>query len=552
MKRLSFAVFCLLIVSFLACSSDDPVTPETPALKSFLMGIESYPDPAPDDGAEHKVVGSDQQETETAEGRFVCTTTDFRMDKNMHEIVAYDINAVSLWPGAVVQGKDLKNGVLNLIALPRAPLRVGTDLPGLSAEENSRTVAEPDHLNVRGAINDIVDTYLTKESSIPAKLGFTETFAESYQQAMLDLSIDVNWSGWSSGSVQSDISTTTEEYETAYYCMFTQSYFTASAIPPTSPEKMFQASVGPTDCDQYMADGNPPCYVAGVTFGRIGILAVYSHYERLDVQTAVQMALDDVGWDMEIDSEVDYESIINESEVKLLILGGNATDGVQAITGDRLAGLYDWIESGAELDASSNGLPVAYVANYLKDNRLAKFGYSTEWTVEECYPVDRRFHVDISRLECTAADDGLLDNELEVYYTFKLQRLLPDDPIPVTLETWSRGACNAYNMSDGSNRYPDAEYIFDMPDLAGAKFRLHFDLDEDDGSCENDTYDQGIGSYYTSWYEYPLWQEANADCDYPADWGQVGGTATCNQHLSNEGMGIRVYWSVTEVDPQTR
>jgi hypothetical protein len=337
--------------------------------------------------------------------------------------------------------------------------------------------------------------------------------------------------------------------------MFTQSYFTASAIPPTSPEKMFQASVEPTDCDQYMADGNPPCYVAGVTFGRIGILAVYSHYERLDVQTAVQMALDDVGWDMEIDSEVDYESIINESEVKLLILGGNATDGVQAITGDRLAGLYDWIESGAELDASSNGLPVAYVANYLKDNRMAEFGYATEWTVEDCFPVARRFHVDISRLECTADDDGWLDSELEVYYTFQLFRQLPSEPAPQPtdwLAEWKRDPCDYWNMSDGTNKYPDAEYIFDMPDLTGAKFWLKLLVKEDDGTCGNTDPDDKIGEYTTSPYEYPLWQESNADCGYPPDWGQVGATAACDQHLSNEGMGIKVYWSVTEVDPQNR
>lgn len=133
--------------------------------------------------------------------------------------MVFDVNALGLWPGAIVQGQDLDNGLLTLITQPRAPLRVGTNLPGLGPGENERT------------------------------------FAESYQQAMLDLSISTSWSAWASGSVQTDISSSSEEYATSYFCQFTQSYFTATAVPPASPEDMFGDDVRPEDCEAYMADG---------------------------------------------------------------------------------------------------------------------------------------------------------------------------------------------------------------------------------------------------------------------------------------------------------
>lgn len=539
----------LLALVFASCSSDDPITPAGQALKEFILSIDTYPDPSAENDGTHRELGSENTEETTAEGRFICVETDYRMDKNLDEVVVFDVNALGLWPGAIVQGQDLDNGLLTLITQPRAPLRVGTNLPGLGPGENERTVDSPDHLSVQAAINEIVDGYLAQETSIPARLSFHETFAESYEQAMLDLSIATSWSAWVSGSVQTDIAASSEEYSTSYFCQFTQSYFTATTVPPASPEDMFSDGVRPEDCEAYMADGNPPCWVSSVTYGRIGILAVYSHYSRSDLQVAVQAAFSTMGWDLDSELDTYNQQILNESEFKLLILGGNATDGVQAIFGDPMVGLQQWIENGAELSDSSLGLPIAYTANYLKDNRLASFAYSCEWTHEECLPVARRFYVDINRLHAYATDDGFADNELEVYYTFNLWRDLPTLEAPEVLMTWTCGSCGYYNMPSGDNEYPDAELYFDMPDLVDAGFQLQFILNESDGSCDSPTYDDAIGNYSTTWYDYPLWRESSGDCEYPVDWGTAGGeAATCGQRLANDGMDVGVYWDVSIVE----
>jgi len=550
MRRARTPLACVLFALALAsCSSDDPTTPAGQALREFIQSIETYPDPPAENDGSHKEVGSESAEETTEAGRFICVETDYRMDKNLDEVVVFDVNALGLWPGAIVQGQDLDNGLLTLITQPRASLRVGTNLPGLGPGENERTVDDPDHLSVQAALNEIVNGYLAQETSVPARLSFHETFAESYEQAMLDLSIATSWSAWASGSVQTDIASSSEEYSTSYFCQFTQSYFSATAAPPANPEDMFADGVRPEDCETYMTDGNPPCWVSSVTYGRIGILAVYSHYSRSDLQTAVRSAFSTLGWELDEDLTTYNQQILNESEFKLLILGGNATDGVQAIFGDPMVGLQQWIENGAEMSDVSLGLPIAYTTNYLKDNRLSSFAYSCEWTHEVCLPVARRFYVDINRLHAFATDDGLADDELEVYYTFNLWRNLPSLEAPEVLMTWESGMCGYYDMPAGDDEYPDAEHYFDMPDLTGAGFRLQFILAESDGSCDSPTYDDAIGNYTTTWYEYPLWTESSGDCAYPPDWGVAGGdSAACSQRLANDGMDVGVYWDVSLVE----
>lgn len=534
-----------LLVLLPSCS-DDPSGPDAAStLNAYIRGINTFPDPPDTNDGSHRVADVHSVEDTTTEGRFLCTTTDYTMDANMDDVAVFNINAVSLWPGAIVQGQDVKHGVLNLIALPRAPLRVGTDLAGLSAEENSKVVTDPTHLGVNGAVQEIAQAFLAHNTSIPAKLSYHETFAETYEQAMLDLGISVSWSGWGDGSVQSDFASSSEEYTSSYYCRFSQTYFTASAQPPASAAAMFADGVTPEQCDPYMADGNPPCWVSSVTYGRIGILVMHSSYSREDMRLAVQAAFSGFGWDLDSDLNAFYQQVLANSEIKVLILGGNATDGVQAILGDPVAGLRTWIENGAELTQASQGLPISYTVNYLKDNRLASFGYATEWSTESCLPVSRRFNVDITHMYCWADDDGS-DSTLEVYYNFWLYRQLPGQPWE-TLRHWELGACNSYDMSNGTTSYPDASLSFDMPDLVGARFYLSLKLDEDDGDCDSGSYDDAIGWYNTGLYEYPLWREPASDCSYPDDWGTPGGTpAVCGQGLSNSGMGINVYWSVSQ------
>ncbi len=536
----------LLLVA--SCSSD-PTSPDTGSgINAFVNSIPTFADPPASNTGAHVLKSAHvDSNTEPGVGRFVCQVSEYRMDKNLHETTVFNVNDVSLWPGALVRGADLDNGLLNPIVAPRANLVVGTDLTGLSAEEGTREVASPNHLGVQSALNGIIGTYLAQSGgAIGAKLSFDETYVEDFRQSMLDLGVSMSWWSWGNGSLQTDFSASTEEYETSYLCRFSQAYFTASVVPPSSPDDVFAAGVDVADIDGYMGVDDPPCYVSSVTYGRVGFLSMHSFARKDSVALAVKAAFDGMGWDLETEMNASYRSILNSSEIKILVRGGDATDGVLPILGDPVQGLRNWIEGGASLTAASDAVPISYTTRYLKDNRLAAFAYNNEWTVEQCEPATMMFRVAVPQLHCVTADDGWIDNTLEVYYWFDLEYEPFTGADMVTERIYTRAVGNPVSMgANGDHWMPDAWRTVWMPEQAGARFRLHIVVNEEDAVS-----DDNIGDFHTDWYAWPDWRTSGA-CIFPAGFPQPDGDpATCSQHMQNDsGTDMIAYWEVGQVVP---
>lgn len=533
----------------LASCSSDPASPDTSSgIDAYVNGIATFADPpASNTGAHELKAAHVDSNVEPGVGHFVCQVSEYRMDKNLHETTVFNVNDVSLWPGALVRGADLDNGLLNPIVAPRANLVVGTDLTGLSAEEGTREIVTPNHLEVQAGLNGIINAYLAQSGgAIGAKLSFDETYVEDFSQSMLDLGVSMTWWNWGNGSLQTDFSASTEEYETSYLCRFSQAYFTASVVPPASPSDVFAAGVEVADIDGYMGQDDPPCYVSSVTYGRVGFLSMHSYARRDSVALAVKAAFDGMGWDLDTEMNASYRSILNSSEIKILVRGGDATNGVLPLLGDPVQGLRDWIESGASLTAASDAVPISYTTRYLKDNRLAAFAYNNEWTVEECEPATLFFQVAVPQLHCVSADDGWLDNTIEVYYTFDLEYEPFAGAELVTERIYSRAAGNAVGMRAGNDHWmPDAWRTVWMPEEAGSRFRLHIVVSEDD-PVSNDA----IGNFRTDWFAWPDWRPSGS-CAFPAGFPEPGGEpATCSQHMqADAGTDVIAYWEVRQLDP---
>lgn len=535
------AAGALAALALVSCS-DDPSGPDKAAdLDAYVHAIATFPDPSPDNTGEHTLQSAHADTNlEPGVGRFICQVSSYRMDKNLHETTVFNVNDVSTWPGALVRGADLDNGLLNPIVAARAPVTVGTDLTGLPTGQNTRTVTNPNHLLVQGALNEIVTAYLAQSGgSIGAKLSFDETFVEDFQQSMLDLGVSATWSGWSSGSVQTDFAASTSQYSSHYLCRFSQAYFTASVSPPATPADAFGEAVTPADLAAYMGTDDPPCYVSSVTYGRVGFLAIHSSARRDSVALAVKAAMSGMGWDLGGSLNASYQHILNSSEIKILIRGGDATDGVLPILGDPVQGLRDWIEQGAALTSPSDAVPISYTTRYLSDNRMASFAYSNEWQVEECAPATLLFEVRVPRLYCVSADDGWLDDTNEVYYEFNLEYEPFEGADTVSELILSRTAGNAVDMGAGSNYVmADARRTVWMPERAGARFRLHIIVADYD-LTGNDT----IGDFRTDWYSWPDWR-AGGNCAYPAGFPTEGGDfSDCSRHMQvDAGTDMIAYW----------
>ena len=386
------ALACSLgvIVLLASCSSDPAkVIDNTGDIDAYVNSLGTFADPPAGNNGEHVLKDAHNDTSLTpGVGHFICEVSEYRMDKNLHETTVFNANDLSLWPGALVRGGDLDNGLLNPIVVGRAPITVGTDLTGLTAEQGSRTVATPNQLTAGGAINEIVGAYIAGPGNghVGARLSFDETFVEDFNQSMLDLGISMQWTGWGSGSLQSDFSASTEEFNSSYLCRFSQAYFTASVVPPARPHDMLADGAEVSDLGGYMNASDPPCYVSSVTYGRVGFLSIHSYARKDSVEMAVKGAFSSMGFDVQGSLDAAFTRILNQSEIKILVRGGTASDGVLPIVGDRIQGMYDWIVGGAELTNASDAVPISYTTRYLKDNRLASFAYANEWRTEECSP----------------------------------------------------------------------------------------------------------------------------------------------------------------------
>lgn len=545
------AVTCLILAAMLTSCSDDPAAPKSAGeVDAFISGLGTFADPPPDNTGEHVLKASHSDENEEpGVGRFICEVSEYRMDKNLHETTVFNVNDVSLWPGAVVRGGDLDIGQLNPVVVARAPVVIGTDLAGLPAAQGTRTVENPTHLSVGGALNEIVGAYLAGPGagSIGARLSFDETYVEDFNQSMLDLSVSMSWSGWGSGSLQTDFAASHEDYTTSYLCRFSQAYFTASVVPPSSPHDMFAEGVEVSDLGGYMNADDPPCYVSSVTYGRVGFLSIHSYAQKDSVAMAVKAAFSGYGFDTEGELNASFERILNQSEIKILVRGGAASDGVLSIVGDRIDGLYDWIVGGASMDQASDAVPISYTTRYLKDNRLASFAYANEWTTETCAPATMLWEASVPSIYCSTADDGLWDYDLEIYYTFSLQyQTSPTAPI-VTETIYSRPEANTYGIGEGSTHsIPEAVRTFWMPEQAGAQFRLQIYVADYDAGSGNDQ----LGSFTTDWYAWPDWR-GSSGCTFPVGFPVEGGEgASCSRRMLDEsGCDLTAYWGFKLLTP---
>ncbi|WP_439152402.1 thiol-activated cytolysin family protein [Winogradskyella sp.] len=84
-----------------------------------------------------------------------------------------------------------------------------------------------------------------------------------------------------------------------------------------------------------------------------------------------------------------FEEVLEESSINIITIGGNAEVSSSAVDAANMSegpGALNYIITGGNAVYSANnpGVPIAYTIRYLDDNSIAKMGYTTDYTVEEC------------------------------------------------------------------------------------------------------------------------------------------------------------------------
>jgi hypothetical protein len=98
-----------------------------------------------------------------------------KLTKTLEKYVAFNPNVDSLYPGALIQGKSLPDGVLTPIQVPRTPLTITISdfISSNPSATYSQDVKQPTLAGVTGAVNSILNQTLQKDQ--PSRISYSET-----------------------------------------------------------------------------------------------------------------------------------------------------------------------------------------------------------------------------------------------------------------------------------------------------------------------------------------------------------------------------------------
>ncbi|MEM6894783.1 MAG: thiol-activated cytolysin family protein [Bacteroidota bacterium] len=321
-----------------------------------------------------------------------CRTIDYNIRSNFQDVVMFDPTLAVVYPGALVIGNaDLLNGVPQPLQISKAPTQLRVDLPGIGQGGNI-TVDDPTYRNTQAKIDETLEYWNAQIQpqgyEIDSEAYFEKTTAYTREQMSLDLGVSAEWSTGSSFDSQFNY-TKTEEKRVATL-LYRQVFYEVIAETPDSPAAMLGNDVDLETAQSVLTDEAPPAYVSSVQYGRIIMMRMETTDTETDVNLEAVLEYKTATRDATVEINTDYEKVIRESTINIVTIGGNAEIASRVISGSSVdegqGGLNYVIEEGSLYSRNNPGAPIGYTVKYLKDNRIAKMGYNTDYRIERCGP----------------------------------------------------------------------------------------------------------------------------------------------------------------------
>jgi thiol-activated cytolysin len=344
------------------------------------------------------------------------------------------------------------------------------DLPGMT-EQGQIRVDRPSNSTTQSAINQALEWWNEnryEEGYVnAAQTSFKLTTSYSQEQTALDIGFGA---GWASGTADALLSQTTNEERRSLTAVYKQAFYTVTMDTPPAPESVFDASVSLSDVQQAIDAGAPPAYVATVTYGKIIMARMETTLQtsRRAAEAAFRYAM---SADAYVEGSLDAEEVkaLAESSIEIVVLGGNAATASEVIAGTPAA-VVDGIQrvirgENAVYSRSNPGVPIAYTVRHLRDNSLAKLGYTTEYTATEC-TISRAFAtvtVHLDRFFVQKDCDGI-----EGPGDFSFQAEISSSEGRQAF--WEK---TNLVLNDSESAVINQEYRFELPVAVGAYFRVH-------------------------------------------------------------------------------
>jgi thiol-activated cytolysin len=225
----------------------------------------------------------------------------------------------------------------------------------------------------------------------------------SVEQAFLKLGASYNWT---TGNVSGTFQKSSEHKTTSLMVRFVQSYYSVSCEAPSAPNSFISPKATFEDFKLYAGDGNPPAYIASVTYGRELWMLVESNPEQDKLQATLSAAYNAVAASGKFNLDAEQQKILNESTIQVLIMGGNGPAAIEALTGDKVKKVKEYLDSGANFSRTSPGVIISYTVRYLKDNEVARVSSVSGYTIKTYEPKLEPIPLSLMRVTWQTNGDG--------------------------------------------------------------------------------------------------------------------------------------------------
>ena len=315
-----------------------------------------------------------------------CVTKEFNLQSNFEEIAILRPTNGVIFPGALVIGDhEMLDGAPTPLVVDRAPANLSIDLPGM-AENGNLVVENPNNGTVRASIDEALEWWNAnayEEGYVnPSYISYKSSSSFSSEQVSIDIGLNVSWAA---GEVASEFSYASTKEKKVAMMSFKQGFYSVTLNTPQKPSEMFAPDLNISDLENKINSGAPPAYVHSVIYGRIIVFRMETTLDVSSTELALALEYSTGVTSVSGSTEASVKKILANSTTTVITIGGNAAVASEAVSARSFGDLEKIIKGENAVYSRNNpGVPIAYTIRYLKDNQLAKMGYTTDYAVTEC------------------------------------------------------------------------------------------------------------------------------------------------------------------------
>jgi len=394
----------VLIAALLAaCGSDKSTGPNQgpPSnVGAYLAGLPSWAqfspaqpdqDPAPtgaaaslsyDTVASVTTVIDSMGDTATASHvPYVCASTPYSVQKTPQQIVMYDPDAATMYPGGFIQGQYYRDGLGSMRQLridQRAPIEVS--IPAIQTADNFRTVDTVDQAHVASAIGSIIGNAVANDLQASSSIFWTMDTYSSQNQFALSFDASGRYLGFQArvgGSIQQNAS------ENTVVAHFYQKMFTVVVQAPSTPAGWFRSDFTAADLEAQeqagnIGSGNIPVYIGDVVYGRMMMFSVTSTASVSDIEGTINASYNAIAGGGSGSLSAKQKRILRDSKIEVASVGGPDSATIAIIRSG------DWSQYFTVSAPLSTAAPLSYDLYNVGDNSLAQVTEATSYNVTTC------------------------------------------------------------------------------------------------------------------------------------------------------------------------